>query len=129
MRQATAVLSLLLLVAFGVTGAPARTDAQTPSPINPVGSYQISTLDENGAPLSGTLTVGAANGNYTGQFVPTAGESVPILQVTTSAGHFMMVLETGSGPAMAWLEKRADGTLTGTWHLLMPGIGVKAVKK
>ena len=41
----------------------------------------------------------------------------------------MMVLETGSGTAMAWLEKQADGTLKGTWHLLMPGIGVKAVKK
>jgi hypothetical protein len=127
MRQTT--LALTLLVALGLTWGLARTDAQAPAAINPVGSYQISTLDENGTPLSGTLVVRAANGNYAGEFVAPAGDSVPILRVTTSATHLMMVLETGSGPAMAWLEKQADGTFTGTWHLLMPGIGVKAIRK
>lgn len=127
MRKAP--LALALLTTLVMTGALVGTDAQTPTPINPVGSYQVSTMDETGVPLSGTLTVRAANGNYTGEFVSEDGESVPVHQVTTSGSHFMMAMETGNGPAMAWLEKQADGTFRGTWHPLMPGIGVKAVKK
>lgn len=118
----------LLVAAIGfVLGA--RTGAQTPSPINPVGTYQVTTASEEGTPLAGTLTIQAANGNYSGQFVSTTGETVPLRQVTTSASHVMMAFDSSTGLAVAWLERQADGTFTGSWHPLTTGINLKVVKK
>lgn len=121
------VAALSIVAGLGY-GLGASTGAQTPPPINPVGTYTVSTANEQGSPLSGRMTVRATNGNYSGEFVSADGETVPMRQVTTSASHMMAVLETGNGVAVTWLERQDDGTFTGTWHPLMPGINVKVTK-
>jgi len=125
-RSLSLSLSLVALAALAAGGFNAV--AQTPDPVNPVGTYVVSTLTEEGSPLSGTLTVRAANGNFTGEFSSDAGGTIPIRQVTTSATHMMAAFDSGESLAVAWLERQPDGTFTGSWHTLMPGVNVKMTK-
>lgn len=121
------VLTLTAVVLAGVVAGRFTAVAQTPAPLNPVGSYGVSTLTDVGVPISGTLNIRAASGNYTGEFVSDAA-TIPVRQVATSATHVMAVLDLGESLAFAWTERQPDGTFTGTWHALMPGVNVKLTK-
>lgn len=116
--------SIGVLLAYAASGATAQSTT-----INPSGSYAVATVDEEGTPLSGTMTVQASGAGYTGQFVAASGDTIKMLQVTTNGQHMMAVFETGNGMAMTWLQRQPDGTFTGSWHPLGPGINVKATKK
>lgn len=52
--------------------------------INPVGSYAVATVDEEGAPLSGTFVVRASGAGFSGEFVSGTGDTIPVMQVTTN---------------------------------------------
>jgi hypothetical protein len=88
----------------------------------------VTSTDETGAPVTGTLTVRAAEGGYVGEFVSEDG-TVPFLQVTTNGQHFMGILDLTDYLAVTWLQRQEDGTFKGTWHQLSPGIPVTATKK
>jgi hypothetical protein len=90
----------------------------------------VSTADEDGIPLAGTLVVRAGEaGGYLGEFSAADGDVVPVLQVTTNGSHLMAMIETGVGPAVVWLQRQDDGAFTGSWHPLGAGINVKATKR
>lgn len=118
-----ASLALVLLIQPG-----SKVIAQTRTPINPVGTYTVSSLTEEGQQMSGTLTIRASEGMYTGEFVSPEAGTVPLRQVTSNAKHWVAIFTAGESLAVAWLERQADGTFTGTWHQLSPGIGVKMTK-
>jgi hypothetical protein len=115
---------MLIALLFSTGGSPM--DAQS-SVINPVGSYTVTSTDDTGTPLAGTLTIRATDGGYTGEFV--SGETlVPFVQVTTNGTHMMAVIDLTDYLAVTWLQLQEDGSFSGTWHQMSPGIAVTAKK-
>ncbi|MEZ5317914.1 MAG: hypothetical protein R2752_10985 [Vicinamibacterales bacterium] len=126
-RHATYAVAALVLTLIGTRATYTR--AQTPQPINPVGTYSVSTFTDEGQQMSGTLTVRAGEGGYTGELVSPEAGTVPLRQVTTNATNWIaMFTTTDNALAVAWLQRQPDGTFTGTWHQLSPGINVKMTK-
>lgn len=115
---------VLVALLFSTGGSPM--DAQS-SAINPVGSYVVNTTDDTGTPLTGTLTIRAVAGGYAGEFVA-ADSVVPFMQVTTNGKHIMAIVDLTDYLAVTWLQLQEDGTYSGTWHQMSPGIAVSAKK-
>jgi len=121
--------SVALLGVLALSALP-QSSGQAPQVISPVGEFTVATADEGGAPLSGTLTIRAAeNGQFVGEFVAASGEVVPVRQVASNGRHLMAMVETGVGLAVTWLERQDDGTFAGSWHQLGAGIRVTATRK
>jgi hypothetical protein len=125
MKRTACVVGFLAVMIIQVgSGATAQSAA-----INPVGSYTVGTISEEGVPLNGTMTIRANATGYDGEFVATTGDTVKMLQVTTNGQHMMAVFEAAGGLAVTWLQRQSDGAFTGSWHQLGPGINVKVTKK
>jgi len=123
------VLSGVIALAVAATVVMARPSADQQKPLDPIGSYTVTTSTDTGDPLSGTLVITASGTGYTGQFTSaTLPNPIPVLNVATNENQMMAALNTGDALAFVWLEFAADGSFKGTWHELSPGIATTGKK-
>lgn len=106
-------LAILAIVSIGLAmqAAPAGT------PIDPVGNWSFSTVDDTGKPTTGVFEISGAPGAYTGQGVAADGTTVQLMDLMTSPKAVMMVVQLpgNSGLAFVRLTKDTEGKLTGQW--------------
>jgi hypothetical protein len=117
-----------LSLVLGVLWLPETSRAQV-GVLDPSGKYLVSTVDDDGSPLQGTLTITSSSGGYTGQFEASAlPQPVPVVAVTTNADRVLIIVNTAQGLALVNMQQQKDGTFKGTWHRLNDGIALTATK-
>jgi len=115
-----------VLAAVLVAAAATSTDlaAQAPRPVNPVGTYTVSTSTDTGQTMTGTLVITGGPDGYGGSFSsPALQAPVTVASVATNVKDLMVTINNGRGGyVLVWVQVEADGTFKGTWHDLAPGI-------
>jgi len=103
--------------------------AQSPvRPIDPVGTFNVTTSTDDGDLVKGTLTVRVENGGYVGEFRSKGMGTVPVTELATSATHLPALLNFDDGKAVIDVKRDADGALTGTWYRFGDGLPI-TIKK
>ena len=117
----------LVFVAFlaFAAGLPAQS---TVRPIDPVGTFNVTTSTDDGDLVKGTLTVRAENGGYVGEFVSKGMGTVPVTDLATSGTHLLAILNFDDGKAVVDVKRDTDGALTGTWYRFGDGLPI-TIKK
>jgi hypothetical protein len=121
---------VMLAVLVLVLGAGSAGSAvQQAAPLDPAGTYSVSTTLSNGQPMSGTLVIESKGGVYGGRFMsPALPDAQTIAAVGVSGRQLMVTLQTGNELLLVWVELAADGTYKGTWHQLSAGTPVSGKK-
>ena len=88
-------------------------DAQ--ASFDPVGTWQISTVAEAGAPMMVTVTISGKPGAYTGRAV-TPERTLPLQEVaTTPSGMIALFNMAPDGVVIIKVNRTANGGHTGAW--------------
>ena len=86
-----------------------------PAGFDPVGTWQISTVSETGAPMTVTVTIGGRPGAYTGRAV-TQERTMPLQEVaTTPTGMIALFNMAPTGVVIVKVDRTANGGHTGAW--------------
>lgn len=103
---------------------------QSGSTIEPAGTFAVTTSNDTGDLVKGTLTVRRnAAGGYAGEFVSEGLGKVPMIDITSSGTHLLGVFVLDDGKAFVDLEKNPDGALTGTWYRLGDGLPITLTRQ
>jgi hypothetical protein len=104
----TLILALALASMSAAQPKPATT-------FDPVGKYTYSTVNEDGAAVSGTMVITGKPGAYTGT-IQGDGDALPITDVFTSPSGMAIFANLPDGNvAVIKVWKEADGKLKCTW--------------
>jgi hypothetical protein len=88
---------------------------QDPPAFDPVGTWQISTMSEGGAPMAVSVTIGGRPGAFTGRAV-TPQATLPLQEVaTTPTGMIAIFNWAPRGVVLVKVDRAANGGHTGTW--------------
>ena len=117
----------LLCVAFIAFAAGLGAQSSV-RPIDPVGTFNVTTSTDDGDLVKGTLTVRSENGGYVGAFVSKGLGTVPVTDLATSGTHMLAILNFDDGKAVMDLKRDTDGALTGTWYRFGDGLPI-TIKK
>ena len=102
----------LALMLFAVPPALLDTAQAT---FDPVGTWQISTVAEGGAPMTVTVTIAGKPGAYTGRAV-TPERTLPLQEVaTTPNGMIALFNMAPAGVVIVKVDRAASGGHTGAW--------------
>jgi hypothetical protein len=105
----TLVLALAVLSLAGLQTRPV-------TPFDPAGKWTYSTIDDQGAPISGTMEITGKPGAYTGTIVSGPDRTLQISDVLTSAnGAVILANLPDGGVAVIKVWQGADGKLQGGW--------------
>jgi hypothetical protein len=86
-----------------------------PATFDPVGTWQISTVAEGGAPMMVTATIAGKPGAYTGRAV-TPDRTLPLQEVaTTPSGMIALFNMAPDGVVIIKVDRAANGGHTGAW--------------
>ena len=104
----TLVLALALASITAAQTRPVTT-------FDPVGKWTYSTLDENGAPISGTMEITGKPGAYTGT-IAGGDQPLPITDVFTSPNGMAFFANLPDGSvAVGKMTQAADGKIQCVW--------------
>lgn len=126
-----------LFVFVGLIALAAAVGAQSPvRPIDPVGTFNVTTSTDEGDLVKGTLTVRVESGGYVGEFVSKGMGTVPVTDIATSGTHMLAILNFDDGKAVLDVKldgnldvkRDPDGALTGTWYRFGDGLPI-TIKK
>ena len=102
----------LALALVSLTGAQAR----PVTTFDPAGKWTYSTLDDEGAPITGTVDITGSPGAYTGTIATGPDRVLQINDVLTSANAAVVLANLpNGGVAVIKMWKEADGTIQGGW--------------
>jgi hypothetical protein len=119
----TLVLALALVSLAGAQASRPLT------PFDPAGKWTFSTLDDKGAPVSGTMEITGNPGAYTGTIVIAPDRTLQINDVLTSANAAVILVNMPEGGvAVIKMWKEADGTIQCGWGPIPNVIPAKVVR-
>jgi hypothetical protein len=121
------VIAMLAALAGG--SQLGRVGAQQLKALDPIGTYIITTTTQDGQPVRGTMTIVAKGSGYGGTFESTILPPVPVVEVTSGVDRLNVVIDAGDFLVQVRMNRQNDGSLTGYWHQLYPGIAATATIK
>ena len=102
------------------------TQPKPTTPFDPAGKWTYATLDEQGAQISGSLTITGKPGAYTGAIMTGEGQEIPVTDVFTSANGMVVLFSLpDGGTGVVRISRKADGTTEAGWAAVRNVIAVK----
>jgi hypothetical protein len=101
--------------------------AQTPGTVNPVGSYDLSFIDD-GKPMTGTMVIRGTPGEYSGRITAEARPQVQISTVTASGPLVTVTADVPNGVLLLRFRVTGD-SLHGDWSLRNDGGRLSGVRR
>jgi hypothetical protein len=117
------------LLWFGPVVLALALTVRADAPINPVGTFAVTTSTDDGDLVKGTLTVRAEGGGYVGIFESKNLGKVPVTDIATSGTHMLGIFNFDDGKAVLDLKLDADGAMTGTWYRFGDGLPVTVIRR
>ena len=95
--------------------------------IDPVGTWNFSTTNEEGTPTTGTIEISGKPGAYTGRISTSQGTTLQVGDVMTSKDVLLLLadLPDGAGTAVVKIIRASTGTYSGHWGALRAVIPAK----
>ena len=95
--------------------------------LDPLGKWNFTTTNEEGAPTTGSIEVTGKPGIYTGKIVTSQGRELPITDLMTSRDAILILAELpdGAGTAVIKIARSASGTYSGHWGAVRAVIPAK----
>jgi len=105
-----------LVLGLALAAAVSYAQARPVSQFDPAGKWTFSTLDDQGAPLSGTMEITGKPGAYTGTITSAPDRVLQINDVVTSANAAVVLADLpDGGVAVIKIWKGADGKIQCGW--------------
>ena len=105
------------------------TAVQSPVPaFDPVGSWKVSTVSDEGQPMSVGVTIAGKPGAYTGQ-ANTGERTLPLTDLATTPTGMIAVFALPQGFIVVQFGRGNDGKVTGTWGSMSQTYGLTAQKE
>ena len=105
--------SSFLLAALSVVSL-ASAPAQTPPTFDPVGTWNISTVDDGGQPMSVVVRIAGKPGAYTGSATTSLNRTIPLRDLATTPNGMIMLFDLPEGAIVVRLV-REGGKHIGAW--------------
>jgi hypothetical protein len=103
------------VVAFGMAMIGLALSApQAPAAFDPTGSWKVSTVSDEGQPMSVSVTIKGKPGAYAGQAV-TGERTLPLTDLATTPTGMIAVFALPQGAIVVQLGANSAGKFTGTW--------------
>ena len=117
-RLSSLLLALASLASFATT-AP----SQIPGPFDPVGTWNVSTVDDNGQPMNVVVQIAGKPGAHTGSATTSANRTIPLRELATTPNGMLMLFDLPQGAIVVRVVREgekfvgAGGEVTQTFAL------------
>lgn len=108
----TRISSFLLALASVVSLS--AVPAQTPAAFDPLGAWNVSTVDDNGQPMKVVVQIAGKPGAYTGSATTSANRTIPLRDLATTPNGMIMLFDLPQG-AIVVRVVREGGKHIGAW--------------
>jgi hypothetical protein len=102
--------TVLALVVFGLTAAPPQQKAA----FDPVGTWNVSTIDSDGTAMKVAMAIQGKPGAYTGTATTPNGE-LPLTHLATTPGGMIVIFALPQSSVVVMLSSDGPGKLVGQW--------------
>jgi hypothetical protein len=104
-------------IVFGVVlGLALASGAQSGIPLDPTGTWNYSTVSEDGTPVTGTLEISGKPYAYTGMIRSSTGMQLQIVEVMTTPKAMIMLADIPNGGAAVIKVTRSEkGEYSALW--------------
>jgi hypothetical protein len=119
--------NLLLATTLVIAGAGSMQPRPAATTFEAAGKWTYASTDEQGSPVSGTMTIAGKAGAYTGTVSSgQGGQDLPITDVFTSANGMVVLASLPDGAtAVIKVSKKADGSVEAGWAPVRSMIAAK----
>ena len=107
------VSRLAVIALLAVSIAPLR--PQGPASFDPVGTWKIQTVSDEGLPMSVTVDIMGRPGAYTGTAVTSEGRSLPLRDLATAPSGMIALFDLPQGAIVVRLVRDPQGKHVGAW--------------
>ena len=111
-----------MLLAAGIV-LPASQSA--PKAFDPVGTWKVTTISDEGQPMSISVTISGTPGSYTGQ-ANTGSRTLPLTDLATTPTGMIAVFALPQGSIVVQMGAGKDGKFSGTWGEMPQTFGLSA---
>jgi hypothetical protein len=111
-----------LLLAAAASGR-----AQAPTAVDPVGKWTISTVSDEGQPMTVAVEVAGKPGAYTGQAVTSLNRTLPLRELATTPNGFIALFDLPQGAIVVRIV-RENGKYVGAWGVVEQTFALTAEK-
>lgn len=88
----------------------------SPAAFDPAGKWTYTSQDEQGAQVSGTITITGKAGAYTGAITTTEGQNIPVTDVFTASNGMVILFSLADGATgVVKVTRTADGKMEAGW--------------
>ncbi len=108
-----------------VTTVP--TGAQAPLNVDPVGTWTVATVSDEGQPIKVTMEVAGRPGAYTGSAVTSLNRTLPLRELATTPSGFVALFDLPQG-AIVVRVVREGGKYVGAWGAVEETFALTAEK-
>ena len=107
--------------------ASASARAQAPQNLDPVGKWTVSTVSDEGNPMTVTMEVAGKPGAYSGQAVTSLNRTLPLRELATTPTGFVALFDLPQGAIVVRIVR--DGAkYTGAWGAVEQTFALTAEK-
>jgi hypothetical protein len=107
--------------------ATVPTGTQTPQNIDPVGTWTVATVSDEGQPMKVTMEVAGKPGAYTGTAVTSLNRTLPLRELATTPAGFVALFDLPQG-AIVVRVVREGGKYVGAWGAVEETFALTAEK-
>ena len=104
----------LAAVLLTFTSLASWAPAQSTAAFNPIGTWRVTTVSDEGAPMNVTVTIAGKPGAYTGQAVVAPDRVLPLRDLATTTAGMIALFDLPQSTIIVRLAGK-DGKFAGDW--------------
>jgi hypothetical protein len=113
----------VLVAASSLSGA-----VQNSTMFNPVGKWTVSTVTDEGVPMTVRVSIAGRPGAFTGEALTSENRSLPLREIGVTPSGMVALFDLPQGAIIVRLVRGADGKYSGAWGEVEQTYALTAVK-
>lgn len=113
------------LIGMIVVSGVLMSGAQAPAAFDPLGSWRVSTVADDGSPISVDFTITGKPSAYAGEAKTSTGRALPLSDLATTPSGMIALFDLPQGSIVVRISG-ANGKFTGSWGQMNASFPIKA---